>query len=240
MDLLSRDNKYKGNQNVNFQCGYLKHDGSRVYPATLLMCSFPPPAPSACTFLKHSQIISLFHELGHRIHDLLARTNHVAFHGHRSPPDFAESLSVILEKWCWMKPELKRLGLHYTRTDLHLKEKWLREHQGEELPPERIPDDMIKRLIEGYQVMRSLCYLRQMVYARFDMTVHHPKSHTELVNMDFTKVFIDLLEQLWLVCAPRPEDQGFPHADLGHLVSGYDAGYYSYLRRVELNLTIKQ
>lgn len=143
------------------------------------MCSFPPPAPSACTLLKHSQIISLCQgkkshtyklnaqkliksELGHGIHDLLARTNYVAFRGHRPPHNFAESLSVMLEKWCWMKPELKRLGLHYTRTDLHLKEKWLREHQGEELPPERIPDDMIKRLIEGHQVMRSLWYLRQM------------------------------------------------------------------------------
>ncbi|KAK2685743.1 hypothetical protein QWA68_014799 [Fusarium oxysporum] len=196
MDLLSRDNKYKGNQNVNLQCGYLKNDGSRVYPATLLMCSFPPPAPSACTFLKH--------KLGHGIHDLLARTNYVAFHGHRSPPDFAESLSVMLEKWCWMKPELKRLGLHYTNTDLHLKEKWLREHPGEDLPP-------------------------GAVYAHFDMKVHHPRSHTELRNMDFTKIFNDLLEKLWLVRAPQPEDQGYPHADLGHLVSGYDAGYYSYL-----------
>ncbi|RKK87456.1 hypothetical protein BFJ71_g13363 [Fusarium oxysporum] len=229
MDLLSRDNKYKGNQNVNLQCGYLKNDGSRVYPATLLMCSFPPPAPSACTFLKHSQIISLFHELGHGIHDLLARTNYVAFHGHRSPPDFAEAFSVMLEKWCWMKPELKRLGLHYTSKDLHLKEKWLREHPGEDLPPERIPDDTIERLIKGRQVTRSLWYLRQLVYAHFDMKVHHPRTHTELRNMDSTKIFNDLLEKLWLVRAPQPEDQGYPHADLGHLVSGYDAGYYSYL-----------
>ncbi|WJG35115.1 uncharacterized protein FOBCDRAFT_317787 [Fusarium oxysporum Fo47] len=228
-----------GNQNVNLQCGYLKNDGSRVYPATLLMCSFPPPAPSACTFLKHSQIISLFHELGHGIHDLLARTNYVAFHGHRSPPDFAEAFSVMLEKWCWMKPELKRLGLHYTSKDLHLKEKWLREHPGEDLPPERIPDDTIERLIKGRQVTRSLCYLRQLVYAHFDMKVHHPRTHTELRNMDSTKIFNDLLEKLWLVRAPQPEDQGYPHADLGHLVSGYDAGYYSYLRRVDLNLTIK-
>ncbi|KAJ9424197.1 hypothetical protein QL093DRAFT_2589139 [Fusarium oxysporum] len=232
MDLLSRDNKYKVPTSKSiFHRGYLKNDGSRVYPATLLMCSFPPPAPSACTFLKHSQIISLFHELGHGIHDLLARTNYVAFHGHRSPPDFAEAFSVMLEKWCWMKPELKRLGLHYTSKDLHLKEKWLREHPGEDLPPERIPDDTIDRLIKGRQVTRSLWYLRQLVYAHFDMKVHHPRSHTELRNMDSTKIFNDFLEKLWLVRAPQPEDQGYPHADLGHLVSGYDAGYYSYLRR---------
>ncbi|KAF5665627.1 hypothetical protein FDENT_12536 [Fusarium denticulatum] len=196
MDLLSRDNKYKGNQNVNLQC-----------------------------------IVSLFHELGHGVHDLVARTNYVAFHGHRSPPDFAEALSVMLEKWCWMEPELKRLGLHCTRTDPQLKEKWLRKHPGEELPPAQIPDDMIERLTQGRQVTRSLWFLRQMVYARFDMTVHHPKSHAELLKLVFTKIYHDLTEKLWLVRAPEPDDQGNPHADLGHLVSGYDAGYYSYLRQ---------
>ncbi|KAF4334296.1 metallo ase [Fusarium beomiforme] len=212
MDLLARDNKYKGNQNVNLQCGYLREDGTRVYPATILI-----------------QIVSLFHELGHGIHDLVARTNCVTFHGHRSPPDFAEALSVMLEKWCWMEPELKRLALHYTSFDPQLKEKWLREHPGEDLPPARIPNDMIERLAQGRKMTRSLWYLRQMVYARFDMAVHNPKSHDELLDMDFTKIFHELMEKLWIVRAPEPEDQGYPHADLGHLVSGYDAGYYSYL-----------
>ncbi|KAI1054566.1 hypothetical protein LB506_010632 [Fusarium annulatum] len=228
VDLLSRDNKYKGNQNVNLQCSYLKEDGTRVYPATILMCSFPRSKPSDCTLLKHGQIVSLFHELGHGIHDLVARTTYVAFHGHRSPPDFAEALSVMLEKWCWMEPELKRLGLHYTRTDPQLKEKWLREHPGEELPPAQIPVEMIRRLAQGRQVTRSLWFLRQMVYAQFDMAVHHPKSHAELLEMDFTKVYYDLMEKLWLVRAPEPGDQGYPHADLGHLVSGYDAGAHVF------------
>ncbi|EXK32521.1 hypothetical protein FOXG_08720 [Fusarium oxysporum f. sp. lycopersici 4287] len=233
MDLLSRDNKYKGNQNVNLQCSSISRNPSHVLLSAT--CTFSLHIPKA-----QSDYLSIPRsELGHGIHDLLARTNYVAFHGHRSPPDFAEAFSVMLEKWCWMKPELKRLGLHYTSKDLHLKEKWLREHPGEDLPPERIPDDTIDRLIKGRQVTRSLWYLRQLVYAHFDMKVHHPRSHTELRNMDSTKIFNDFLEKLWLVRAPQPEDQGYPHADLGHLVSGYDAGYYSYLRRVDLNLTIK-
>lgn len=71
------------------------------------------------------------------------------------------------------------------------------------------------------------------------MAVHHPKSHAELLEMDFTKVYYDLMEKLWLVRAPEPGDQGYPHADLGHLVSGYDAGYYSYLRQVTFTLPCK-
>ncbi|EWG45000.1 hypothetical protein FVEG_15771 [Fusarium verticillioides 7600] len=166
--------------------------------------------------------VSHFHaELGHSVHHLVARTNYVAFHGHRSPPDFAEALSVMLEKWCWMEPELKRLGLHYARTHPQLNENWLREHPGEELPPAQIPDDMIQILTQGQQVIRSLWFLRQMVYARFDMAVHHPKSHDELLKMNFTKIYYGLAEKLGFVRAPEPEDQGYPHADLGHLVFGY-------------------
>ncbi|KAI3574954.1 hypothetical protein IWW34DRAFT_793167 [Fusarium oxysporum f. sp. albedinis] len=213
MDLLSRDNKYKGNQNVNLQCSSISRNPSHVLLSAT--CTFSLHIPKA-----QSDYLSIPRsELGHGIHDLLAMTNYVAFHGHRSSPDFAEALSVMLEKWCWMKPELKRLGLHYTNTDLHLKEKWLREHPGEDHPPERIPDDTIERLIKGRQVTRSLWYLRQLVYAHFDMKVHHPRSHTELRNMDSTKIFNDLLEKLWLVRAPQPEDQGYPHADLGELTS---------------------
>lgn len=83
-DLLSRPNKYQGNQNVNLQCvsvvlpcrsqfgdivenvnhfsqGYTKDDGSRVYPATILMCSFTPPTSSGCALLKHHEVVTLFH-----------------------------------------------------------------------------------------------------------------------------------------------------------------------------------
>jgi hypothetical protein len=52
------------------------------------------------------------------------------------------------------------------------------------------------------------------------MAVHHPRSHAELLKMNFTKIYYDLMEKLWLVRAPEPDDQGYPHADLGYLVSG--------------------
>jgi metallopeptidase MepB len=59
-DLLWRPSKHKGSQNVNLQSGYLRGDGSRVYPATILMCSFPRPTSSGCAQLKHSEMVSYF------------------------------------------------------------------------------------------------------------------------------------------------------------------------------------
>ena len=64
------------------------------------------------------------------------------------------------------------------------------------------------------------------------MIVHNPSNHQACEEMDPTGLFSDLLEQLMSLPHPKPHDRGHPHADFGHLVSGYDVGYYSYLAYV--------
>ncbi|KAJ5948685.1 peptidase family M3 [Penicillium verhagenii] len=81
LDLLWREYKYRGNQSVNIECGYLRPDGTRHCPSTILMCSFPAPNSKSCALLKHDQVVTLFHEMGHGIHDLLAKSKYSRFHG---------------------------------------------------------------------------------------------------------------------------------------------------------------
>jgi metallopeptidase MepB len=50
--------------------------------------------------------------------------------------------------------------------------------------------------------------------------------------MDPTTLFNQVDEKLTLQPIPDREDRGHPHVHFGHLLSGYDAGYYSYLRYV--------
>jgi metallopeptidase MepB len=143
-DLLWRPNKHQGSQNVNLQCGYIRSHNTRVYPATVLMCSFPRPAASGCALLKHSEIVSLFHELGHGMHDLVSRTSSVRFHGHRMPPDFFEVPSVMLENWCWTRDELKQMSCDRSN------------------PPEKIPDELLDSLVRSRSRNRALWFLRQL------------------------------------------------------------------------------
>lgn len=161
-DLLSRPNKHQGSQNVNLQCGYLKEDGTRVYPATILMCSFPRPTASSCALLKHSEMTSLFHELGHGMHDLISRTSSVRFHGHRMPPDFFEVPSVMLENWCWTKNELRQMSCHYTKVSPEFMAEWHRENPGRDSPPEKLPDELLDPLVKSRSVSRALWFLRQL------------------------------------------------------------------------------
>ncbi|KAK1968388.1 peptidase family M3 [Colletotrichum sublineola] len=239
-DILWREGKYRTACNVNLQCGYVRGDGSRVYPATVLMCAFQPPTAASCALLKHHEVVTLFHgksptyfrpsfhQLGHGLHDLISRTNHTRFHGTRVAPDFGEAPSTMLENWCWMPTELIKMGRHYTRLDPAYMSKWHDAHAaGEEPPPEKIPGELVEKLVGSRELNRGLWFLRQLVFATFDLTVNNQESTQALRDLDEVELFNDLQDSLTL--RPNPDKRGYGLIHSTHLVERYDAGYFAYL-----------
>lgn len=92
-------------------------------------------------------------ELGHGIHDLLSRTKYTRFHAWRAPPDFAEALSTMLENWTWMSEELKEMSCHYTKLGPDFMDR---------PPAERIPDELLERLVKSRSLFRAQYILTQM------------------------------------------------------------------------------
>lgn len=228
-DILYREGKYKGNQNVNLQPSYLRPDGSRVLPVTILMCNFSPSTTTGCALLKHHEVKTLFHELGHGIHDLLSRTKFTRFHAWRAPPDFAEALSTMLENWTWMSEELKEMSCHYTKLGPEYMERWKAQNPGSPPPPEKIPDELVGRLVKSRSLFRAQYILNQAADSTFDMAVHNPLSHDETLELDAAKVYNDIKEDLTMIRNPDVSTRGPAHCHFGHLMSGYDAGYFSYI-----------
>lgn len=68
------------------------------------------------------------------------------------------------------------------------------------------------------------------VYARFDMTVHHLRSAEECSSLDLPALYSDLMARLTSMHYPDAQKSSHGYADFTHIASGYDAGYYSYLR----------
>ncbi|KAI7913917.1 metallopeptidase MepB [Pyricularia oryzae] len=214
LDLHPRQGKYGHAANFNLQPGFLKADGSRRYPATALVCNFSKPTPNKPSLLKHEEVVTLFHELGHGIHDLTGRTRYSRFHGTSTVRDFVEAPSQLLEEWCWTPEQLKALSSHYQTG-------------------EPIPEDLTKALIKTKHINGALFNLRQLHFGIFDMTIHTPESHEELKKMDFSAVYNDLRADISGIKGPEalgePSNWGNGQACFGHLIGGYDAGYYGYL-----------
>ncbi|PYI05624.1 zincin [Aspergillus sclerotiicarbonarius CBS 121057] len=227
-DLLWRENKYRGNQNVAIEAGYTKPDGSRHYPSTILMCSFPTPTPDSCALLKHHQVIALFHELGHGIHDLLSKTKYIRFHGTSLPRDLAEMPSTKLENWCWLPDVLKNISRHYTTLNPNYLAKWRNQNPGLPDPPEKIHNESVDNLVKYRYWGRGLYHLEQLTTSLFDLQIHSQQTPQDLASLNIQKLWYDLRQQLEGMDFSECRD-GFDYCSFTHLCAAYDAGYYSYL-----------
>ncbi|KAK4934768.1 metalloendopeptidase [Elasticomyces elasticus] len=234
LDLFPRTGKYGHAANFNLQPGFIQENGTRRYPATALVCNFSKPTAKKPSLLKHDEVTTLFHELGHGIHDLVSRTTYSRFHGTNTVRDFVEAPSQMLENWCWTPSQLKALSRHYSTLSSDYYNSWQESSASKgEKPEERIPDDLIQKLIKTKNLNGALFNLRQLHFGIFDMTIHEPKDHASLEKMNISETYNSLRKDISKIDGPEVlgEGNGWGNgqATFGHLMGGYDAGYYGYL-----------
>ncbi|KAF1838284.1 zincin [Decorospora gaudefroyi] len=237
LDLFPRDGKYAHFANFNIQPGYIDENGKRRYPATALVCNFSKPTPTKPSLLKHDEVVTFFHELGHGIHDLVSRTTYSRFHGTNTVRDFVEAPSQMLENWCWTPSQLRSLSHHYSYLSSDYEKAYLESSGADKKPTEHIPQSLIANLISTKHVNDALFNLRQLHFGTFDMAVHEPTSHEEVEKMDITEKYNSLRHEISQLAGPEVLDGdkkgdwhwGNGQATFGHLIGGYDAGYYGYL-----------
>lgn len=157
--------------------------------------------------------MTLFHELGHGIHDLVAETKYSRFHGTSVVGDFVEAPSQMLENWCWTAEQLTSLSSHYST--------------GAKLPAE-----LVDKIIATKHVNDALLNLRQLHFALFDMKVHDVPAPGDVQKLDPAVEYNRLRTEVSGLDGPddnRDNEYGNGQATFGHLMGGYDAGYYGYL-----------
>jgi len=183
-------------------------------------------------------VVTLFHELGHGIHDMVSKTLCARFHGSvGTVVDFGEAPSQMLENWCWIPSQLKALSRHYSTLSEDYKKAWQEKMtlQGDstEVPDPQISDEMLGQLLKARGVNQALAHLNQLSIAIFDFTVHDPTSHNAMEEMDISKTFNHLKREIWPIETPwdigEGDDWGHQHSEYRSLVVGdYSAGYYAY------------
>jgi Zn-dependent oligopeptidase len=63
--------------------GYDLPNGKRSYPLAAMVANLAKPTPDRPALMRHDDVVTFFHEMGHVFHGLLSRTKFSRFHGTR-------------------------------------------------------------------------------------------------------------------------------------------------------------
>jgi len=202
LDLFPRAGKYDHFANFGVRPGRLLPDGSYQKPVTAIVGNWPAPAPGQPALLSHGDVVTFFHEFGHAMHSTLSIAPYETLYGTAVRGDFVEAPSQMLENWMWQPSILKIVSSNV--------------NTGEPLP-----DSLITKMVALEHVTDGLDYTGQAFLAQYDMTLHSSGP-----TVDATALWRSLQATM---TAGHPVPGTYPEASFGHLMSGYDAGYYGYL-----------
>ncbi|OAR00068.1 hypothetical protein LLEC1_07866 [Akanthomyces lecanii] len=234
-DLHPREGKFGGAANYTLQQGFATDNGSgRHYPATALVCNFSEPTARKPSLLKHGEVVTMFHELGHGIHNLVSQTKYGRLHGTNTTRDFVEAPSQMLESWCWISSQIQALSKHWSYLSPEYEKSYMDSvpNAAATRPEEKMPEAMVQAIIRTRFVNDALLNLRMLHYSIFDMAIHQPKSHEEALNMDLSKMFNKLRHDVCMLDdLGDADDYHWAHgaAIFSHIMGGYDVGLYGYL-----------
>ena len=200
-DLYPRPGKYDHFANFGILPVRRKANGQDRPPIAAIVGNWPKPAPGRPALLSHDDVVTFFHEFGHNMAALLTTAPYETLSS-GFVEDFVEAPSQMLENFVWQPSILKQISSNVK--------------DGKPLP-----DGLIAAMVRAKYVNYAYATTQQIKFGVVDMRYHMSGPH-----VDTTALWYKLSSEL----TPMPAVPGtHPQASFGHLMGGYDAGYYGYL-----------
>ncbi len=203
-DLYARENK-RGGAWMDDAINRRRAHGRLQHPVAFMTCNFPAPVGGRPALFTHDDVITLFHEFGHGLHQLLTEVDELGVSGINGVEwDAVELPSQFMENFCWEWDVLQHMTAHVDT--------------GESLPRA-----LFDKMIAAKNFQAGMQFLRQIEFALFDMKAH--------IHFDPTKEpLMSLVDQVRAEVAvvKYPAFNRMPHAFSHIFGGGYAAGYYSY------------
>ena len=203
LDMEAREEKRGGAWMHNWHNHY-KFDDKVQLPSAFVVCNFPPSSDKQPSLLRHSDVVTLFHEMGHAIHHLFSQVKEPFVSGINGVAwDTVEFPSQFLEYFAYNKDVLKIFAKHYQTNDI-------------------LDDEAIDRLIRARNFQSALSTIRQVEFALFDFILYQKTIKEDEVQ----SLLDDIRKNIAVIIPPKYNkfQNGFSHIFAG----GYSAGYYSY------------
>ena len=205
IDLEARKDKRGGAWMNNWHSHYRTSAGEIKLPTAYIVGNFPQSTNETPSLLRHSDVVTLFHEMGHALHHLLSKIEEPFVSGISGVAwDTVEFPSQFLEYFSYDKEVLKLFAKHYVTKEV-------------------LDDEAIDKIIKAKNFQSSLATLRQVEFALFDFKLYQKLYKTENEIQDL----LDSIRNEFAVMIPPKYNKfqnGFSHIFSG----GYAAGYYSY------------
>jgi oligopeptidase A len=205
IDLESRKDKRGGAWMNNWHSYYVDRHNKIHLPTAYIVCNFPQSTNDTKSLLRHSDVVTLFHEMGHALHHLLSKVSEPFISGIAGVAwDTVEFPSQFLEYFAYDKTVLKLFAKHY-------------------ITGETLSDEAIDKIINARNFQSSLNMLRQVEFSLFDFKLHQKLYKTE---DEVQGLLNELRDEISIIKPPKYNkfQNGFSHIFGG----GYAAGYYSY------------
>jgi thimet oligopeptidase len=168
-----------------------------------IVSNFTPAGPGKPALLSHDEVETLFHEFGHIMHQTLTRVRYASLSGTSTARDFVEAPSQVLENWVWDAKILNLISGHYTD------------------PKKKLPKALLDKMLLAKNFGQGYFYSRQLTFGLFDLEIHSTKGSVRVDDV-YNKYFKELIG------VDPISGVHFP-GTFGHMMGGYDAGYYGYL-----------
>ncbi|MBD3789771.1 MAG: M3 family metallopeptidase [Campylobacterales bacterium] len=203
-DLEARKEKQGGAWMNDWETHYIDAKGNQHLPSAFIVCNFSPASKETPSLLRHDDVVTLFHEMGHAIHHLFGKSKERSVSGINAVAwDVVEFPSQFLENFAYEGPILKRFAFHY--------------QSGKP-----IDESLLYKIKETKNYQAALGMLRQVEFALFDF-----KLHQKLHEGDEVQKLLDTIRETTALLKP-PSYSKFQHGFSHIFAGGYAAGYYSY------------
>lgn len=203
MDWHPRKGKRAGAWMTSFKDQY-KDDKGNHRPHVAIVCNFSRAIGDKPSLLTFNEVTTLFHELGHALHGLMADTTYKSLSGTSVRWDFVELPSQFLENYCYEPEFLQSFAKHYETN-------------------EPIPTEYIQKIADSAAFMEGYQTYRQLSFGLLDMNYHlYGIKKEQSIEAFETEVMGEL--NVFPKIPGTAMSPAFSHIFAG----GYAAGYYSY------------
>jgi oligopeptidase A len=204
LDLCARNNK-RGGAWMDDAINRRATRNGMQHPVAYLNCNFAAPVGGKPALFSHDDVITLFHEFGHGLHQLLTEIDELGVSGINGVEwDAVELPSQFMENFCWEWDVLAHMTAHVDT--------------GEPLPRA-----LFDKVLAAKNFQSGMGFVRQLEFGLIDMRLH---TVFDPAHDDLNKLIDGVRADVAVVRYPdfNRMTHGFSHIFGG----GYAAGYYSY------------